>query len=161
MSVPRVFIGSSTEGKDVAERLAARLDSNGSIETKVWTQSVFDVGGHVLDALILQASTVDFAVLVLRPDDFVESRDARSQAPRDNVVFELGLFIGALGKNRTYMVQPDGVDLKLPSDLAGRSRTFSRHILTNFGHCSHRPDIRCEGWHVVLLAGKEHARERE
>lgn len=117
--VPRVFIGSSAEGKDVAERLAARLDSDGSIETKVWTQSVFDIGGHALDALIAQASGVDFAVLVLSEDDSVESRDKLSKAPRDNVIFELGLFIGALGKNRTYMVQADGIDLKLPTDLAG------------------------------------------
>lgn len=118
-SVARVFIGSSSEGKEIAERLAARLEVSGGIETKVWSQSVFDIGGHVLDSLIAQASTADFAILVLSPDDSVESRDIRLQAPRDNVVFELGLFIGALGKNRTYMVQPDGVDLKLPSDLAG------------------------------------------
>jgi hypothetical protein len=117
--VPRVFLGSSAEGKDVAERLAARLDRDGSIETKVWTQGVFDIGTHALDSLIRQAAISDFAVLVLSPDDSVESRDTLSQAPRDNVIFELGLFIGALGGDRTYMVQPDGVDLKLPSDLAG------------------------------------------
>jgi len=115
----RVFLGSSSEGKKVAERLAARLESHGSVETKVWTQGVFDIGTHVLDGLIQQASMTDFAILVLSPDDSVESRDVRSQAPRDNVIFELGLFIGALGKHRTYMVQPDGTLLKLPSDLAG------------------------------------------
>lgn len=114
-----MFLGSSSEGKKVAERLAMRLESHGSVETKVWTQGVFDIGNHVLDDLIYQASTVDFAILVLSPDDSVESRDMRSQAPRDNVIFELGLFIGALGKNRTYMVQPEGTALKLPSDLAG------------------------------------------
>lgn len=119
MAVSRVFIGSSSEGKEVAERLAARLDNAGSIETKIWTQGVFDLGAHVLDGLIHQASTVDFAILVLSPDDAVESRDVLSRAPRDNVIFELGLFIGALGKDRTYMVQPDGASLKLPSDLVG------------------------------------------
>ena len=56
---------------------------------------------------------------MLSPDDEVESREVQSQAPRDNVIFELGLFIGALGRDRTYMVQPNGVSLKLPSDLAG------------------------------------------
>lgn len=119
MAISTVFIGSSSEGKDVAERLAARLDNYGSVETKIWTQGVFDIGTHVLDGLIQQASTADFAILVLSPDDAVESREVRSQAPRDNVIFELGLFIGALGKDRTYMVQPDGAPLKLPSDLAG------------------------------------------
>jgi predicted nucleotide-binding protein len=88
---------------------------NYGIECSVWSQGVFDLGEHVLDGLVRKAKTVDFAILVLSPDDHVESRNAESQAPRDNVVFELGLFIGALGKDRTYMVHPDGVSLKLPS----------------------------------------------
>ncbi len=115
----KVFIGSSSEGKDAAERLSARLDDRGSVETKVWNHGVFEIGSHVLDDLIKQTLESDFAILVLSPDDDVESRNVQFQAPRDNVIFELGLFIGALGKNRTYMVQPDGVDLKLPSDVAG------------------------------------------
>lgn len=119
MAVSRVFIGSSNEGKEVAERLAVGLEDMGSIESLVWTQGVFDVGTHVLDGLIKQAAIVDYAILVLSPDDAVESRDVLSQAPRDNVIFELGLFIGALGKDRTYMVHPNGVSLKLPTDLAG------------------------------------------
>lgn len=114
----KVFLGSSSEGREVAVRLAALLETYG-IESSVWSQGVFDVGEHVLDGLVRKAKTVDFAILVLSPDDDVESRSAKTQAPRDNVVFELGLFIGALGKNRTYMVHPDGVSLKLPSDLAG------------------------------------------
>lgn len=117
--IARVFIGSSSEGRDIAERLAARLEMSGEIETKLWSQSVFGVGDYALDSLIAQASASDFAILVLSPDDSVESRATQSQAPRDNVVFELGLFVGALGRNRTYMVQPHGVDLKLPTDLAG------------------------------------------
>lgn len=117
--VPQVFIGSSGEGRDVASRLAMHLESDGSIEATVWNQSVFQPGNHVLDDLIHQASAMDFAVLVLGPDDSVDSRDTKWQAPRDNVVFELGLFIGALGKNRTYMVQPDAIPLKLPTDLSG------------------------------------------
>jgi hypothetical protein len=119
MRVPRIFIGSSSEGKDVAQRLAAHLDADGSAETKIWTHGVFDLGEHVLDGLIRQAQTSDFAVLVLGADDTVSSRDLVAQAPRDNVIFELGLFIGALGKDRTYMVQPHDLDLKLPSDMAG------------------------------------------
>ncbi|MFX1819635.1 nucleotide-binding protein [Pseudarthrobacter sp. CC4] len=119
MRVPRIFIGSSSEGKDVAQRLAVHLEADGSAETNIWTYGVFDLGEHVLDGLIRQAQTSDFAVLVLSPDDTVSSRDAIAQAPRDNVIFELGLFIGALGRDRTYMVQPHGLDLKLPSDLAG------------------------------------------
>lgn len=119
VKVLKVFIGSSAEGKDVADRLAALLDTRDNVESKVWALGVFDPGIHVLDGLIQQASTTDFAILVLSPDDRVESRDKQHEAPRDNVVFELGLFVGALGSARTYMVVPDGTPLKLPSDLDG------------------------------------------
>ena len=64
-------------------------------------------------------SKVDFAVLLLSPDDKVISRDTTSDAPRDNIVFELGLFMGALGHSRTFLVYPHGIDIKIPTDLAG------------------------------------------
>jgi predicted nucleotide-binding protein len=49
----------------------------------------------------------------------VNSRQKEHQAPRDNVIFELGLLTGALGRERTLMATPAGIDLKIPSDLAG------------------------------------------
>lgn len=119
MDRSKVFLGSSNEGKDVAVRLADALDNSGLTESTVWTENVFRPGRHVLGSLVDQARNVDFAIMVLSPDDHVESRDATAQAPRDNVVFELGLFMGALGPERTYMVLPAGVDLKLPTDVGG------------------------------------------
>lgn len=61
----------------------------------------------------------DFAVLVLTPDDTVTSRRLEQPAPRDNCIFELGLFMGALGRNRTYIVKPRDSDIKIPTDLLG------------------------------------------
>lgn len=118
-ALANLFIGSSSEGKDVAERLHAGLDRHGLTESTVWTHGVFRPSQHPLAALVGSAQASDFAVMVLSSDDDVESRELRSRAPRDNVIFELGLFMGALGPERTYMVLPKGVDLKLPSDLAG------------------------------------------
>ena len=57
--------------------------------------------------------------MVLSPDDMVISREATLTAPRDNVVFELGLFMGALGHVRTFLIRPVQEDLKIPTDLAG------------------------------------------
>lgn len=119
VALANLFIGSSSEGKDVAERLHAGLDRHGLTESTVWTHGVFRPSQHPLTALVGSAQASDFAVMVLSPDDDVESRESRTQAPRDNVIFELGLFMGALGPERTYMVLPKGVDLKLPTDLAG------------------------------------------
>jgi predicted nucleotide-binding protein len=40
-------------------------------------------------------------------------------APRDNVILELGLFIGALGRQRVFMLIEQGMDVKIPTDLLG------------------------------------------
>ena len=61
----------------------------------------------------------DFATLVISPDDQVLSRSTVSDAPRDNVVFELGLFMGALGHERVFLVYPRNASIKLPTDLLG------------------------------------------
>ncbi len=58
-------------------------------------------------------------IMVLSPDDITTSRKLKSLAPRDNVIFELGLFMGSLGRERCYMVRQDNSQLKIPSDLLG------------------------------------------
>ena len=74
----------------------------------------------------------DFAALVLTPDDLLTSQNESSVAPRDNVLFELGLFMGALGRKRTFVVYDRSVKLKLPTDLAGVSAaTFEPHSSGN------------------------------
>ena len=116
--LPTVFIGSSSEAKRVASYLKDGLDHSGDCgEVTVWTQGVFGVSEYVLDGLEQQASAADFAVLVVTPDDVVASRGTDSPAPRDNVIFEAGLFMGALGRRRTFLVVEGR--LRLPSDLAG------------------------------------------
>jgi hypothetical protein len=107
-----VFSGSSAEGLKVAEALQVALDY--TCETQVWCQGVFGLGGGVLEDLEVATSRADFAILVLTPDDTVTSRDATSPSPRDNVIFELGLFIGALGLNQAH--------LSLPADEPARVR---------------------------------------
>ena len=61
----------------------------------------------------------NFAVLVLTPDDTVMSRASEHLAPRDNLLFELGLFMGRLGRSRTFVVCENSTKMKMPSDLAG------------------------------------------
>ena len=114
---PVVFIGSSTEGLPVAQALQLNLDS--CAEVILWSQGVFGLSEGSLESLVDRIENFDFAILVLTPDDLTLSRGTNSQSPRDNVVFELGLFMGALGRTRSFIVYDRTADLKLPSDLEG------------------------------------------
>lgn len=116
---PRVFIGSSTEGLDIAKHLQVALEATSSCVATVWNQNVFEPSSYTMESLVAQAEDSDFAVLVATADDTVSSRGGSRSTARDNVIFELGLFIGALGRARTYIVTKEGEALHLPSDLAG------------------------------------------
>jgi len=121
---PTLFIGSSSEGRPVAE--AIQLLLNDDADVTVWNQGVFQLSKGYFESLCEALEAFDFAVLVLTPDDVTRSRRQQESAPRDNVVFELGLFTGKLGRERSYFVYEGGSDLKLPSDLLGVSAATYR-----------------------------------
>lgn len=114
-SRPSVFIGCSSERLDDARAVEGHLHD--AADATKWTDVEVTSGSTVLEWLVKKLWDFDFAVMILSPDDVVESRDAVGRAPRDNVVFELGLFMGRLGRERTFILQEQDVDLKLPSDL--------------------------------------------
>jgi len=114
---PFIFIGSSTEGKKYAEALQINLKNN--CESQIWDQGLFGLSDGTFDSLIKALDSFDFAVFIITGDDLLESRGKISNAPRDNVVFELGLFIGRLGRTRVYMICDNSAKPKMPSDLAG------------------------------------------
>ena len=116
---PRVFIGSSREGHHIAELLQLGLDSHA--ECTIWSQGVFGLSGGTLESLCDSAKNFDFAALILTPDDLVQKRSDLKRVPRDNVLFELGLFMGILGRESTFIVHCSDDRLELPSDLAGVS----------------------------------------
>lgn len=119
MPKPSLFIGSSTEGLDFAR--AVRTSLSDVAETTLWNDGVFSLGRTFIESLIAALSRFDFAALVLTPDDRMVVRNDESLGPRDNLVFELGLFMGRLGRERTFIVRPGSGPLKIPSDLAGIS----------------------------------------
>ena len=115
---PVLFVGCSTESLKIIREIQTALDHD-PIIVKPWTDGIFDAGRFPLESLERELEKVDFAVLVLSPDDIVISRDATNDAPRDNIVFELGFFMGSLTRSRTFLLVPRGVDFKLPTDLMG------------------------------------------
>lgn len=118
---PVLFVGSSSEGKRVALaiRAACKAKLTTGIEVRVWSEGLFQASQTVIEDLVLLAGSCDFAALVFTPDDRTRSRGKIKAAPRDNVVYELGLFTGALGRERSLLVVPSGVDVKIPTDLLG------------------------------------------
>jgi hypothetical protein len=123
---PTLFIGSSSEGLQVAESIQLLL--NDDADVTVWKQGVFKLSKGYIESLCEALEKFDFALLILTPDDVTRSRKQQESAPRDNVVFELGLFTGKLGRDRCYFVFESDSDLKLPSDLLGVSAaTYRMH----------------------------------
>ena len=112
-----MFIGSSSEGLEVARALQAALYYQA--EPVIWSQGVFGLSGGTLETLVTEAENFDFAVFVFSPDDLTQRRRVRGNVPRDNVLFELGLFMGKLGRDRTFFVYCRSDELLLPTDLAG------------------------------------------
>ncbi len=118
------------EGLDVAE--AVQVSLNSICEATLWTQGVFLLGMSNLENLIRIISDYDFAILVLTPDDIIRSRGTQHTASRDNLIFELGLFMGAIGRNRTFALIDKTTNLRIPSDLAGISfTTYLPHATGN------------------------------
>lgn len=114
----RVFIISSAEALPVA-RLARNAFEHDPFITTIWTDGVFRVANYTLQDLEAEIDDSDFAVAIAHADDFTESRGQDWPSPRDNVVFELGLFMGRLGRQRAILMEPREEKVKLPSDLSG------------------------------------------
>ena len=114
---PRVFIGSSVEGLSVAYAVQQNLDNDAEIT--VWNQGVFELSATTIESLNGVISDSDFGIFVFSPDDQVRMRGSDSLTVRDNVLFEMGLFIGKLGRERVFFLLPEKTDMRIPSDLLG------------------------------------------
>lgn len=114
---PRIFIGSSAESLDIADAINLNLDHQA--EVTIWRNGTFDLSSNTIDSLTQKAKSVDFSLFIFSPDDIAIIKDQRKAIVRDNVLFELGLFIGAIGKERCFILKPRGIDLHFPTDLLG------------------------------------------
>jgi len=121
MSKPRIFLGSSGKQEKLLEDLTRGLEDIADVEP--WTTS-FNPGTTTLERLLELTREVDFAAFVFAQDDWTAggppsptAAESGQASPRDNVVFEAGLFGGALGMRRTFILHAGGA--KLPSDLLG------------------------------------------
>ena len=121
MEKPRIFLGSSAQQAKLVQALTRGLEEVARVEP--WTTS-FNPGTSTLERLLELTREVDFAVFVFAQDDWTADTAPASPAslsgqasPRDNVVFEAGLFGGVLGMRRTFILHASGA--KIPTDLLG------------------------------------------
>src|SRR5262249_17949378 len=121
MDKPRIFLGSSGKQAKLLQALTRGLEEVAQVEP--WTTS-FNPGTTTLERLLELTREVDFAAFVFARDDWTTNSQPASDpsgsaqaSPRDNVVFEAGLFGAALGMRRTFILHASGA--KLPSDLLG------------------------------------------
>jgi predicted nucleotide-binding protein len=115
---PRLFIGSSVEALPLARAVQENLDY--SVLSFVWDQITFAPTHDTLHSLLKQLASIDFALFVLAPSDVADMRGETNLVVRDNVLFELGLFIGRIGRDKTFMLAPRNVPgFHLPTDLLG------------------------------------------
>jgi len=121
MNKPRIFLGSSGKQEKLLQALTRGLEDVAQVEP--WTTS-FNPGTTTLERLLELTHEVDFAAFVFAKDDWTTSSSSVTPptgsgqaSPRDNVVFEAGLFGGTLGMRRTFILHANGA--KLPTDLLG------------------------------------------
>ncbi|MEO5999672.1 MAG: TIR domain-containing protein [Chitinophagaceae bacterium] len=111
-------MGSSSEGLNVAKLIQAQLSND--FEPAIWNQgTVFMNDKSHLENLESAVSVYDFIIFVFTPDDKIEIRGESKKMARDNVIFELGMFIGKLKRMKAFLVFPTDTNLKILSDFDG------------------------------------------
>ena len=115
--IPRVFVASSVEGLKIAREVQSEL-AHDNISVEIWDQTeVFRLGTATIEALESAVNTYDFGIFIFTPDDELLTRGKIKTVPRDNVIFELGLFIGKLTRFRAFIVHSK--EISVFSDFTG------------------------------------------
>jgi hypothetical protein len=114
---PNLFIASSVESLSLVYAVQENLERDAEVTT--WDQ-MFEPSKYTLEPIIEMLGKADFGVFIFANDDVTRIRQIEYATVRDNVVFELGLFIGQLGKERAFFLIPREIkDFRLPTDLFG------------------------------------------
>ena len=115
---PKIFIGSTKENLEIAYAIQSVLSDVAYVIP--WNQGIFELSNSTLDNLLNALNEFNYAIFVFNPNDISVIRDIQKNTVRDNVIFELGLFLGKLGKERVfYLIPSDIKDFHLPTDLLG------------------------------------------
>lgn len=116
---PTIFIGSSSQCKHLMDLLYKELYEEFKLER--WDKGFFEPSRFPLECLEDKVRTCDYAIFILNSDDMVIGKHSVTAKTRDNVIFEYGLFMGILGRNNVFLLEPnpDCIKVTFPSDFYG------------------------------------------
>jgi len=115
---PKVFIGSTSEQHEIAVGLQRILERR-ELDVMVWSQGVFKYNSAYFESLFAALDEYDFAFFIASADDFTVSRSRGKDVPRDNIIFEAGLFLGRYDKTRVFILHPRDKKPHFPTDWDG------------------------------------------
>lgn len=118
-STKAIFIASSGKMYRAAETLSKSLEVHGFRMVPWKKPGVFNLSDYTMEALERESKKCDFGIFILSADDPILFDTEEKKVSRDNVVLELGLFMGKMGRRRSFMLIPEGHAIKKPSDLDG------------------------------------------
>jgi len=114
----RIFIGSSSEALEIARKIKSGLQHDAHVDT--WADGIFDEPGKAYIEILEEAlENYEYSIFVFNPDDKIFSRGRESQIPRDNVIFEYGMFLGKHSRKKAFFISPRNTEIKIMSDLLG------------------------------------------
>lgn len=118
MEKAKVFIASSGRTLTLAEKLRDELQTE-FCEGVLWVEeSKHQPGATIIEMLENAGEKYDFAVIILARDDVIVRGKDDTLKARDNCVFEAGMFVAYLKRERCFLV--NSVEQRdLPSDLGG------------------------------------------
>ncbi len=117
-NMTKIFIGSSTEGLNIARKIKSGLKYDAHVDT--WADGLFDEPGKAYIEILEEIlHKYEYGIFVFNPDDKIFSRGKISKMPRDNVIFEYGMFLGKHTRKKAFFIVPRGVDIKIMTDVLG------------------------------------------
>jgi hypothetical protein len=129
----KFFLSSSSEQLFIAEALEANLKQKDILST-LWSRGAHGASEYNLESILKQAHSADFAIFIFAADDRVTIRGQAASIVRDNVLFELGIFIGSLGRERCFILKNIEHPMRMPTDLQGITTIQYDPRLSNGNH---------------------------
>ncbi len=118
--LPRILIIYPHEQRNVAKELQGILEHN-DLVVELWSDMNHIPSTGLVESHLAKAQHIDFAILFLKsyPEETFDSDHPSKESAQQ--VFELGLFMGAVGRKRTFMImeKASGAFLGLPKNIEG------------------------------------------